>query len=232
MEQAAADEAARVAARIGDPDIIEMIAPFLPGGHAVTALRAVETMSELASGIATVAFSAERLSRIVFALRGYTHVVEDEPFREIAVADSLDQALSLFSDAFRLGVTLEKHYDCTGTVSCRPGPLGQIWVNLIQNAIHSMAGIGRLEIRTSRDQNRLKVTIIDSGPGIPPEIQQRIFEPFFTTKRLGDGTGLGLDISRRIVDEHHGTITFESVPGRTRFEVSLPAFGGTTRQEN
>ncbi len=222
MEQAAADQAALAAARIGNPDIVDAVHPFMAEGRALPALRAAEATSALAAGIATIALSAERLSKIAFALRGYTHVVEDEPFREIAVTDSLDQALSLFVDPFRHGVTLLKHYDYSGPVYCRPGPLGQLWVNLIQNAVYAMSGIGRLEIRTSRDQNRIRIAVVDSGPGIPPEIQPRIFEPFFTTKRLGEGTGLGLDISRRIVEEHEGSITFESAPGRTSFEIELP----------
>ncbi len=83
--------------------------------------------------------------------------------------------------------------------------------------------IHRIWIRTSRDGDRLVVEIADNGPGIPPDIQSRIFEPFFTTKDMGEGTGLGLDITRRIIVEHHrGNISFTSEPGYTRFRICLP----------
>jgi signal transduction histidine kinase len=101
--------------------------------------------------------------------------------------------------------------------------LNQVWTHLIENAIDAMNGNGRLKITTARDGNLVCVEIIDSGVGIPPEIQSRIFESFFTTKPVGEGTGLGLDIVRRIVENRHqGTIALESQPGETRFSIRLP----------
>ena len=101
--------------------------------------------------------------------------------------------------------------------------LNQVWTNLIDNAIDAMEGKGRLKITTTRDGNYVCVSLLDSGTGIPPEIQSRIFESFFTTKPVGQGTGLGLDIVRRIVENrHHGTISLESKPGSTCFLIRLP----------
>ncbi|MCS7298065.1 MAG: ATP-binding protein [Bacteroidia bacterium] len=100
--------------------------------------------------------------------------------------------------------------------------IGQVWTNLIQNAIQAMQGQGELWIQAQRVGDELQVAFIDTGPGIPPEILPRIFEPFFTTKAKGEGTGLGLDICRRIVEKHQGRITVESRPGRTQFVVHLP----------
>ena len=102
--------------------------------------------------------------------------------------------------------------------------LNQVWTNLIDNAIQAMNGHGRLTISTEADgDERVLVTITDSGPGIPEDMQKRIFEPFFTTKPVGQGTGLGLDISYRIVvGRHGGDIRVESTPGDTRFIVCLP----------
>ena len=102
--------------------------------------------------------------------------------------------------------------------------LNQVWTNLIDNAVGAMHGDGTLTIRTSLDDdNCLVVEICDTGTGIPRDIQSRIFEPFFTTKPVGEGTGLGLDISYRIVvNKHHGDLSVTSVPGDTRFRVSLP----------
>jgi signal transduction histidine kinase len=103
------------------------------------------------------------------------------------------------------------------------GELNQVWTNLIDNAVFAMGGEGTLTIRTSRDDSDVIIEIGDSGPGISAEIERRIFEPFFTTKPVGEGTGLGLDISWRIiVARHRGDIRVESRPGDTRFQVRLP----------
>ncbi|MDP3179213.1 MAG: ATP-binding protein, partial [Spirochaetaceae bacterium] len=95
--------------------------------------------------------------------------------------------------------------------------------NLIDNALQSMRNKGALTIRAAAEADRVLVSIQDDGPGIPPEIRHRIFEPFFTTKPRGSGTGLGLDISRTVVEEIGGSISFESGGGSTVFTVSLPA---------
>jgi signal transduction histidine kinase len=101
--------------------------------------------------------------------------------------------------------------------------LNQVWTNLIDNAIDAMHGQGALRLATHFDGDRINVDITDSGPGMPAEVQERAFEPFFTTKDVGKGTGLGLDISRRIVVERHGgEISFDSKPGETTAHVRLP----------
>lgn len=100
--------------------------------------------------------------------------------------------------------------------------MNQIWTNLIDNAVQAMGGKGKIQISTARDGDRVKVQIQDNGPGIPDAIKDRIFEPFFTTKGVGVGTGLGLDIVRRIVWHHGGDVRVDSKPGDTRFKVWLP----------
>jgi signal transduction histidine kinase len=103
------------------------------------------------------------------------------------------------------------------------GELNQVWTNLIDNAIGAMQGAGTLTVRTTRENDCVVVSVCDTGPGVPPELTERIFEPFFTTKAVGEGTGLGLDISWRIVVKRHGgDLRVVSVPGDTRFEVRLP----------
>jgi signal transduction histidine kinase len=102
------------------------------------------------------------------------------------------------------------------------GELNQIWVNLIDNALDAVADAGRVEVTATCERHRVVVRVIDNGPGIPAEIRGRVFEPFVTTKPVGKGTGLGLDIVRRLVTHNGGEIEFESVPGRTVFRVSLP----------
>jgi len=103
------------------------------------------------------------------------------------------------------------------------GELNQVWTNLIDNAVQAMGGSGTLTIRTMRDDDTGRVDIIDTGPGIPSEVRRRIFEPFFTTKPVGQGSGLGLDISyHTVVVRHGGDLSVESEPGDTRFIVKLP----------
>jgi signal transduction histidine kinase len=97
-----------------------------------------------------------------------------------------------------------------------------VWTNLIHNALQAMDNKGNLTVATIQQQGYIKVSITDSGKGIPDEIKDKIFQPFFTTKPPGEGSGLGLDIVRKIVEKHQGTITFASVPGQTTFTVSLP----------
>ena len=101
--------------------------------------------------------------------------------------------------------------------------MNQVWTSLIDNAIDAIAGIGVIEIVTACNGNTIQIQIANSGPGIPPDIQSRIFEPFFTTKPVGKGSGLGLEMARRVVENRHrGTLTFESMPGKTQFTVCLP----------
>ncbi len=119
---------------------------------------------------------------------------------------------------------MTREYDRSLPRLCAYGSeLNQVWTNLIDNAIDAMGGRGQIWVRTSRENDYVLVEIADNGPGIPPDIQPRIFEPFFTTKGVGVGTGLGLDISYRVVvGKHHGDISFFSKPGDTHFQVRLP----------
>ena len=102
--------------------------------------------------------------------------------------------------------------------------MNQVWTNVLDNAIDAVEGVSNatIEIRTKRDREFINVYIIDNGPGIPEEIQEKIFDPFFTTKPMGKGTGLGLEVVRQIVNQHNGKIELQSVPGRTEFRICFP----------
>lgn len=178
-----------------------------------------EVMSMIKNGLR----GAERISELVHSMKSYSHL--DRGTQQlIDIHDGLEDTLRLFSFKLKYGITVHCKSDRTLPKICAFGSeLNQVWTNLIDNAIDAMEGKGTLEIITCRDGNYLRTEIIDSGPGIPPEIQSRIFEPFFTTKEVGKGSGLGLDAVRRIVENrHHGIITVTSRPGRTCFTVCLP----------
>src|SRR5262249_35527660 len=102
------------------------------------------------------------------------------------------------------------------------GELNQVWANLIDNALDAVGEGGRVELKANREREAVVVRVIDNGPGISTDIRDRIFDPFFTTKPIGEGTGLGLDIVRRLVQRHNGQIDLDSGPGRTEFRVTLP----------
>jgi signal transduction histidine kinase len=170
--------------------------------------------------------STTRISHLVDAAKQYAQL-DRAPFRVVDVHELLDSTLLMLSGKIGSRVEVVKEYDRTlPPVPAYPAELNQVWTNLIDNAVSAIAGAGgdgTLTVRTARDHERLLVEFRDTGPGIPPEIKGRIFDPFFTTKPVGEGTGLGLDISWRIVvDKHHGSLRVESVPGDTRFQVLLP----------
>jgi len=221
-EAATIGEMARMIAHSGIPQLSDLMIPFIGRAEGIQVLRAADSVSHLMVMLEAIRSSAGRLTKIVFALGAYAGVGADEEFRDVELTESIDQALALFGGQFRNGVELVRRYEYRGSVGCRPGSLGQVWINLIRNALQSLEGAGRLEIEISTMGEEVITRITDSGPGIPPAIQLRIFEPFFTTRRIGEGSGLGLDIARRIVEGHNGTITCASVPGQTTFEVRMP----------
>jgi signal transduction histidine kinase len=146
---------------------------------------------------------------------------------ELDLHEGLDNTPSLFGHRIRdRGVVLKRAF--SAELPRIPGSateLNQVWANLISNAIDAAGEGGHVTVRTFLEGTTAIVEVVDDGPGIPQNLQDRIWEPFFTTKPVGQGTGLGLDISRRIVEEHGGEITLESAPGNTRFAVRLPVGG-------
>ncbi|MBZ9641339.1 ATP-binding protein [Streptomyces sp. PSKA30] len=170
--------------------------------------------------------STTRISHLVDAAKQYSQL-DRAPYRMADVHELLDSTLLMLSGKIGQRIKVVKDYDRTlPKVPAYPAELNQVWTNLIDNAvsaINSAGGDGTLTVRTALDHDRMLVEFRDTGPGVPPEIRNRIFDPFFTTKPVGEGTGLGLDISWRIVvNKHHGSLQVESVPGDTRFQVLLP----------
>jgi signal transduction histidine kinase len=193
------------------------------GDDAPDAIRWLSIGLDIESLVSEISNSAGRISQLVSAMKDYSHL-DKGPFEEVDVHDGLTKTLIMLSHKLKKGVTVVKDYDRTlPKIQARPGELNQVWTNIIANAVDAMGGKGTLTLRTSRDHDCVLVEIGDTGPGVPPDLQRRIFEPFFTTKDVGQGTGLGLDISYRIVvRRHHGDIQVKSVPGDTRFQVWLP----------
>jgi signal transduction histidine kinase len=164
-----------------------------------------------------------RISSLVTAAKQYSQL-DRASHQWVDVHDGLKSTLVMLTHKLGNGIRVVKDFDRTlPQIPAHPAELNQVWTNLIDNAVQAMAGEGTLTLRTARDGDRVLVEVGDTGPGIPPELRQRVFEPFFTTKPVGEGTGLGLDISYRIVvNRHGGDISLTSRPGDTRFQVRLP----------
>jgi signal transduction histidine kinase len=165
-----------------------------------------------------------RISQLVSAIKDYSYV-DRAAEQEIDIHEGLEKTLAILGYKLKTGVEIIRDYDENlPRVLADGGELNQVWTNLVDNAIDAMSGHGRLRIRTWHDGHAVLVEIIDNGAGIPEDIRSHIFDAFFTTKEVGKGTGLGLDISRRIIeDRYHGEITCPpSPPGETRFLVRLP----------
>ncbi|GAA4204189.1 ATP-binding protein [Actinocatenispora rupis] len=166
--------------------------------------------------------AVERISALVGSAKQYSQL-DRAPHQFVDLHEGLDSTLVMLTAKLG-GVHVVKQYDRTlPPVPAYPAELNQVWTNIIDNAVDAMGGDGTLTVRTARDDNQAVVEIADTGSGIPAENQDRIFEPFFTTKPIGHGTGLGLDVSWRIIVKRHGgDLRVTSVPGDTRFTVSLP----------
>ncbi|MEU9469176.1 ATP-binding protein [Streptomyces avermitilis] len=170
--------------------------------------------------------STTRVSTLVGAAKQYSQL-DRAPYQVVDVHELLDSTLLMLSGKIGSGTKVVKEYDRTlPRIPAYPGELNQVWTNLIDNAVAAMkenGGEGTLTVRTALDRDQALVEFRDTGPGVPAEIRGRIFDPFFTTKPVGEGTGLGLDISWRIVvNKHHGSLEVRSEPGDTRFQVRLP----------
>jgi signal transduction histidine kinase len=174
--------------------------------------------------------STNRISVLVGAAREYSQL-DRAPYQVIDVRELLDSTLTMLGSKIPPGVTVVRDYDAAlPSIPAYAAELNQVWTNLIVNALSAMGGTGTLTVRTALDRDQVLVEIGDTGPGVAPEIRERIFEPFFTTKPVGEGTGLGLDISWRIVvNKHHGDLQVESVPGDTWFRARLPLAGELER---
>ena len=199
-------------------------APAGEGGGALDgALRWLGYTVETELLMNEIADSVTRISSLVDASKQYSQL-DRAPYQVVDVHELLDSTLAMLAGKIGDGITVVKDYQPgLPRVPAYPSELNQVWTNLIDNAAAAMDGHGTLTVRTALEQDRLLVEFADTGPGIPDDIRDRIFEPFFTTKPVGQGTGLGLDISWRIVvNRHHGDLRAESVPGDTRLQVRLP----------
>ena len=201
---------------------IEFFLPLLKAPEVDWILQLAYNLVRLQSNSKNIITAVERATKVVFALRSYARYDSTGSKQLVPITDGIEAVLELYHNQLKKGVELKRAFQTLPPIWCYPDELIQVWTNLIDNAIHAMKGKGDLEIGVSQQDNQVVVQVTDSGSGIEPEIQKRIFEPFFTTKQMGEGSGLGLEIVKKIIDKHSGRIEVESEPGRTTFKVWLP----------
>jgi signal transduction histidine kinase len=219
---ASASQVAATLVEIGLDRSVDGYLPLLREAKTVPVLRSAEHLSSLRQAIVIILSAVNQAYRIIFALKKYVHRDHEDKQAPVDVTDSVETVLTLYYNWIKHGVEIKKHYAPVPVIAGFQDELNQVWTNLIQNALQAMQHRGLLEVSVARDGAYVAVSIADSGPGIPTEIRKEIFKPFFTTKPPGEGSGLGLDICRKIVEKHKGRIQFGSRPGRTVFRVLLP----------
>ena len=205
------------------PSDLQTLGDAVGRENLAAAVRWVAASVELATLLDEAGRGSARISDLVKALKSYSYEGQ-APQQEVDLHDGLEDTLTILRHKLKQGIEVVRDYDRTlPKVLVYGSELNQVWTNLIDNAADALRGQGTITLRTRRRGDHAVVEIGDDGPGIPPEIQPRIFDPFFTTKPLGEGTGLGLDITyRAVVNRHRGHIRLTSKPGDTRFEVMLP----------
>ncbi|MEG4324425.1 AAA family ATPase [Microcoleus sp. herbarium5] len=228
LEELGIESADTVADRLvimGVYNEIDAFVRLLQRSDSLHILEIAYKLSELKRGIATINTATDRASKVVFALKTYARYEQSGEKTAACIKEGIETILTLYQNLLKQGVEVITNYAEIPPILCYPDELNQVWTNLIHNALQAMDYRGTLTIELTVQDDQAKISITDSGNGIPEEIKTKIFDPFFTTKLAGEGSGLGLDIVKKIVDKHQGKIEVESIPGKTTFNVFLPMSG-------
>ena len=225
LEAQGIEEADTIAATLVKMGFTQDISPYIPllkTNNSYFIIEVAYNMAVQQQNSTNIMIAVEQASKLVLALKSYARYDNSEEPIQSQVTEGIDVVLAIYQNYLKHGIETIKNYADVPAIPCYPEELHQVWTNLIHNAIQAMDGKGQLEIDVLTGDRYLVVRVTDSGCGIPPQIKDRIFEPFFTTKPSGEGSGLGLDIVRKIIDKHRGKIEVDSVPGTTTFTVYLP----------
>ncbi len=205
--------------------VYEDINPFLSllqDTQCQTILEQAYQLSSLHRSVETITIASNRATKVVFALKSFARFDSLDKKVEANIAEGIDTVLTLYQNQLKPSIHVKKDIATLPLISCYPDDLNQVWINLIHNALQAMDYKGVLSIKGVLQEKYISISVTDTGKGIPSEIKSKIFEPFFTTKAVGEGSGLGLDIVKRIIEKHKGNIEVTSVVGHTTFTVLLP----------
>jgi signal transduction histidine kinase len=215
------DVAQALAAAGVDVDRLESLARVLDDRPLARGLRWLASTLDLVGLAGEIGTSAGRISELVGAVKEYTYM-DRASLGVVDVISGLENTLTILGPRLKSTSLRREYEESLPEIPGRGGELNQVWTNLIDNAIDAVDGRGSITIRAYVEGARVVVEVVDDGPGISREAQVHVFEPFYTTKEVGAGTGLGLDIVRRVVGGHGGEISVQSEPGETSFTVRLP----------
>jgi signal transduction histidine kinase len=217
------DSLAGILVNIGLLENLQQFLPLLQDPDSEKIIKKAYDFASVQRSARTIATATERAAKVVFALKSYARYDPTGEKVRVNLPQGIETVLTLYQNQLKQGIEVVRNYQPElPAVPCYPDELNQVWTNLIHNALQAMENQGTLRIDAKQQDSWVTVSIADSGKGIAPEILPKIFEPFFTTKPAGEGSGLGLDIVRKIIEKHQGRIDVESVPGQTVFRVSLP----------
>lgn len=201
-----------------DPELITLIQKI-----GFDALKTVINILSLKKSSNIINIAIEKVGKIVFSLKNFSRHDHSETKALANIKDGIESVLVIYHNLIKQGVEVERNFNYDERIMCFEDQLNQVWTNLIHNALQAMKNNGKITISIDKIDEFVKVSISDNGPGIPKEIQSKIFDAFFTTKPAGEGTGIGLDIAKKIIAKHNGKIDFDSSPEKgTTFNVYLP----------
>ena len=171
-----------------------------------------------------IKMAVEKAAKVIYALKSYGRSENTEELSEASLKENIQTVLTLYHNQIKHGVEVIENYNSHDElkIKCYPDQLNQVWANIIHNSIQAMNGNGTLSISVETTDDCVNVAIQDSGKGIPEDIHEKVLQPFFTTKKVGEGSGLGLDIANKIMKRHAGSLSFTSKPGATVFTITIP----------
>ena len=205
-------------------DEVEEIRDILDGEPAGPIFQWLNNVLTTERMVNDIQDAAARISELVASVKSYTHM-DRAPDRVSAdIREGINSTLTMLNHKLKVkDIRVKKNFaENLPTIPLFVSEMNQVWTNLIDNAVDAMEKDGTLTVSAHIENDHLRVDIEDTGSGIPPELQEQIFDPFFTTKPVGEGSGLGLDIAKRIVEQHQGTLRLTSEPGHTQFTLCFP----------
>jgi len=219
------DRAEELADVLVDMKIYKHIEPWMPlllHANSESILQFAYKLSRIERNARIINIATHKASKVVLALKTYSHSDQSKQFSQVDIKAGIDTVLTLYHNQIKHGVDVTLRYMQNPNIWGSTEELSQVWTNIIHNSLQAMVNKGQLKISVRQSGQSVFIEFEDDGPGIPEDVQPRVFEAFFTTKASGEGTGIGLDISRKIVEKHLGKLSFISEPGCTIFTVQLP----------
>ena len=217
----APSEVTEMLAHLDVADKLERYTPLFRHKKTKLLMKQLLSICDAISNSANIKTSVDMVSKIIFALKSFSHQGDNEDYAYFDAIESIETVLTIYQNKTRNDVKIFRNYNGNPKIFGIRDEMHQVWINLVHNSLQSMEYKGSLAISIAGDDKHVQVDIEDTGRGIDDAIKHRIFEPFFTTKPTGEGSGLGLNIVKKIVEKHRGKINFTSTPGRTIFTVVI-----------